>query len=700
MAYTKHNYKPGEKLYASQLNEMDDQIAKNESDVERLTEEMGNKQPAGKYVKTINGVAPDAVGNVQVGEGGTVENTEQSQKYGTYTIWDYASEMQPGMSAAIYKAAGTIIAEPSVSSQFTFFEVACAEGQIFEIRGDANQSVGLWTFVDDNRAVIEHNPYNENSAYDNPVRVVVPAGATKLLVNMKNTHLGHLVRIGDSALGTLKDIASTQNAIADFNGLYAAQDLTHRFVAGRKISIYAPGSVTEEMTQSSSTKTLEVECAPGDIFEVKAYVWGNNGGYRLWGFIDADRIVLDRATGNRIDNMYRPVRIVAPANAAKLIVVSYLEGYDDAYVVKMGKFVDAAPTVVNYNAAEYKYIMPRWAEIEPFSEKAFTNEQNYANVSFSDIYQAFHALNKEGVIEEINMSTSYLAANPDDAIPDGISGITDGGMYMWHVIPPTSDTQNFSSKYKRAKVMLLGGIHGSERKSIWDLYFMLKDIYDGRESRAISILSNFFDLYIVPLCCPYAIENVTRANHNNVNLARDFKTSTWQADSEGADHYNSQYETRCISWWFDQIKPEIFVDHHTSTGDNSLERPGEHFLAWGDSRIASINSLIEETIIDMSPEIRAEYPDYFGDFNMVFGFTSDPDTYLYDGLPEFYAYENGAIACLFEVVHTVKWDGVQIIDGSNEKQTVLMTVDYCMWMNFLMRFLRESVDMLNGKIRI
>ena len=43
MAYTKHNYQPGEKLYASQLNEMDDQIAKNESEVERLTEEKVDK---------------------------------------------------------------------------------------------------------------------------------------------------------------------------------------------------------------------------------------------------------------------------------------------------------------------------------------------------------------------------------------------------------------------------------------------------------------------------------------------------------------------------------------------------------------------------------------------------------------------------------------------------------------------------------
>ena len=36
MNYTKHEFKTGDKLYASQLNEMDDQIAKNEEDIEQL----------------------------------------------------------------------------------------------------------------------------------------------------------------------------------------------------------------------------------------------------------------------------------------------------------------------------------------------------------------------------------------------------------------------------------------------------------------------------------------------------------------------------------------------------------------------------------------------------------------------------------------------------------------------------------------
>jgi hypothetical protein len=58
MAYQKHNFSSGDTLYASQLNEMDAQIALNE-------------QTAKSAVKTVNGTAPDANGNEVVSGGGS-----------------------------------------------------------------------------------------------------------------------------------------------------------------------------------------------------------------------------------------------------------------------------------------------------------------------------------------------------------------------------------------------------------------------------------------------------------------------------------------------------------------------------------------------------------------------------------------------------------------------------------------------------
>lgn len=61
MAYEKQNFKSGEKLYASQLNAMDDQIAKNAQDVESLNEEIAAQNESLKQladeVSDMNGTA-------------------------------------------------------------------------------------------------------------------------------------------------------------------------------------------------------------------------------------------------------------------------------------------------------------------------------------------------------------------------------------------------------------------------------------------------------------------------------------------------------------------------------------------------------------------------------------------------------------------------------------------------------------------
>lgn len=482
-------------------------------------------------------------------------------------------------------------------------------------------------------------------------------------------------------------------AIADDDGLYAAKDYTHRFVNNTAVQIAGVGEVTGAPYTSQKYKSIEIECKEGDLFEINGVA---DTDARLFGFIDDNRVTVSRLSINSVDRQRKPMRAIAPEGAAKLICNFLQEGFPEQYVVRLGKYTAQPPNVPIKDTSEYRYIMPKWAEMFDFSEKAYTNRLNF--VGYDELYQAFHGLNEAGFIEEVNLSTDYLAANPSDAIPESYGQINNAGLYMWHVLPPATDGSTYTQKHKRAKLMILGGLHGGEKRSMWNLYFMLKDMSDRVPNRAINILRNFFDIYIIPLCNPYGIEQGTRGNASGVNLNRDFWNLCWSKTPDAGDTYNSQYETRCISWWIEQIKPDIFVDHHTSTGDNSIENG--RFLAWGDSYIKSINSLIEETIIELSPAIRAEYPDIFGDYEFVYGHTQDADSYINYGMAPHFAYYKGAISCTFEVVQGVKWDGVRVIDSNDDtQQTALETIEYFCWMNFLMRFLREAVDMLNSKIR-
>lgn len=575
---------------------------------------------------------------------------------------DLTNVLQANWCRVIYWAIGEAPpVEYLTENPRAYGEIPCVAGDVFEIKGVGVEGNGLWTFVDANGIVLTKNAYSDmvnDGTYNSPITITAPENAAQLLVVFDTSYDGSYIhRIQKAKRAAYpyvmpkwaavepfaqKDYKREQD-FANFSAVYQAfhaltyNDLTASLQDGKCRIIYQSVGTTPPAAYDSTGRAYaEINCASGDVFEIKG-VGVSDGGF--WSFVDANGAILSKNEYGDMANVATyntPVTITAPEGAAQLLVV-FDTAYADSYIHK-----------------------------------------------------------DDGLIEEINMSTDYLAANPTDALPSAISEITNGGMYMWHVNPPVSDTTNFTPKYTRAKIMLLGGIHGSEKKSIWNLYHMLKDIQDGANSRAIHILRNFFDIYVVPMCCPYAIEHNSRTNENGVNLNRDFYVSDWATTTDSGETYNSQYETRCISWWFDQIRPDIFCDHHTSTGDNSSEFSGEHFLAWGDSKNAVINSVIEETLIDLSPEIRMEYPEYFSNYDMVYGFVANPDSYKNMGISTYYAHEKGAIACTFEVVLVVWWDGLKIIGTADDEHTDLMTIDYYLWLNFLMRYLRQSVDILNA----
>lgn len=139
MAYTKHNYQSGDKLYASQLNEMDEQIAKNESDVNRLNEEKMDKAQgvnnAGRLLYTNDDGKLD---HLEVGD--TLEIHETAGKnifYGEWKngqfskgVWQQGSsgrrnaavnQLFPVTPGRMYTASGRIEAELS-SINFYFMQ--------------------------------------------------------------------------------------------------------------------------------------------------------------------------------------------------------------------------------------------------------------------------------------------------------------------------------------------------------------------------------------------------------------------------------------------------------------------------------------------------------------------------------------------------------------------------------------------------
>ena len=82
MAFTKTEFKPGNKLPASKLNEIqdvilehEDKLSKQDKSISEVNKNVTNLNTAvNKSVKSINGVTPDENGNVEIEAGGVTED--------------------------------------------------------------------------------------------------------------------------------------------------------------------------------------------------------------------------------------------------------------------------------------------------------------------------------------------------------------------------------------------------------------------------------------------------------------------------------------------------------------------------------------------------------------------------------------------------------------------------------------------------
>ena len=90
MSYIKQNFESGQKLKASQLNAMDDQIALNEENIEQLSEQIAGKQDTLTFDST-----PTSGSNNPVISGGLFTKFEE-QNEGIETAILSASNAMPG----------------------------------------------------------------------------------------------------------------------------------------------------------------------------------------------------------------------------------------------------------------------------------------------------------------------------------------------------------------------------------------------------------------------------------------------------------------------------------------------------------------------------------------------------------------------------------------------------------------------------
>lgn len=144
--------------------------------------------------------------------------------------------------------------------------------------------------------------------------------------------------------------------------------------------------------------------------------------------------------------------------------------------------------------------------------------------------------------------------------PDYLNGLP---IYMYKFKPVV--TRNNLSKH--IKFYISTGTH-AETQGMYTVYEFFKLLCSSYATNPdfMDLYSNV-EFYVIPVVSPWGLDNKSRTNFNGVNINRNFPTKNWRTSDIGPDYggpsAGSEYETKIVMYYLNQIQPQCAVDAHT-----------------------------------------------------------------------------------------------------------------------------------------
>lgn len=165
---------------------------------------------------------------------------------------------------------------------------------------------------------------------------------------------------------------------------------------------------------------------------------------------------------------------------------------------------------------------------------------NYEELKTQDYYNLYDALMREN----------------SDVMSKTIYGLDDFGNELAYYTIKSRLFESLNSGYYtetgfKPSVILTTGVHGLEKSPIISLYLLIKRALNNR-SAYNSFLNR--DLYIVPCCNPWGINNTSRLNGNGVDINRNFPYM-WESGTspEKGSSAGSEKETQFLMNLFNEV---------------------------------------------------------------------------------------------------------------------------------------------------
>src|SRR5699024_4625990 len=185
--------------------------------------------------------------------------------------------------------------------------------------------------------------------------------------------------------------------------------------------------------------------------------------------------------------------------------------------------------------------------------------------------------------------------------------------------PHTLDIRDASTP--RPKIMIVSGVHGNEKSSVFTTYTMMKLISNHwKENKLLEFLRFNVDFDIVPILNPDGFNAHTRSNGNGIDLNRDFPASWFSTDGwEGnGDAPLSQPESTSLHDHLNNNRDYDFViDFHNMT-------PNDNGITYTISDFEDIREWTSRMLITVGRKWQKEFPEYPQDDDYPFGYVRTP----------------------------------------------------------------------------
>ena len=562
------------------------------------------------------------------------------------TLYTNNSEIQYETKTYYNITSTTVSKATSASASVRGAKVACVPGQKFTIQGIfSGYRVYGWT--DSDNSLIERSGSNVN--FPNYTVITAPPDAAWLYLN---------------------DEHGSRSFVGDF--------LTARVSYLEALSQRIESKYSKSFTKPSSGNYVSNTKYHFDTSKTYYFVWyatdPNNSTMNLYTRETSSGSNTETIAENLVSNKivsFTPtveaeyVRIVANESGTLDI---YVDGMLDYEILRIDSTIDKILKGVNpFVRFEYSHNM---LDVSDSVSQMDYSTEAARKTTIDQVYTLFDALatdypgyvTKYDAASVLSLSYPQYANGIEEAYTEtrtidyDSQGDPITKVITYNVTPAykvnlykLSCGSNALAANKKKKLLLIAGLHGNEVCAPFNAYLLAKHLCDPTADADIMKLRSAYNIYIVPYLNGYGCYHKTRCNANRVDINRNFPTSGWTIrgvdtiDSDGLCVYRgleagSEFETKIVMGLYNQIKPDVFIDHHNSGTGSS-----QFYSVVTNTQIA--NS-VYQSLTDCAFAFIKNYPNYFGtDYNLFSASDVSPQTLTgSNGDSDRWAYEQGCIS--------------------------------------------------------